>query len=69
MIDSGQEYPVHPLDLFKPYPGIPIIDNGVETNITVCASTYKASDLDPNNGFNTFDLVLGDAFLRSVYVS
>ncbi|PIL33895.1 hypothetical protein GSI_03601 [Ganoderma sinense ZZ0214-1] len=64
---GGMEYPVHPLDLFMPFP-VPIIDNGTERNVTVCASTYRALDLDPS-AFNTFDLILGDAFLRSVYAS
>lgn len=65
--DSGQEYPIHPLDLFIPWYPTLIIDNGIEKNVTVCGATYQALSLD--DSFNTFDLILGDAFLRSVYVS
>nr|VWO98982.1 Mannitol 1-phosphate dehydrogenase [Ganoderma boninense] len=64
---GGQEYPVHPLDLFLPVI-VPIIENGAEKNVTVCAATYRALALDPAS-FNSFDLILGDAFLRNVYAS
>ncbi|TBU55658.1 acid protease [Dichomitus squalens] len=65
---GGKEYPVHPLDLFLPVFPVPIIENGSEKNVTVCVATYQALALDPAS-FNTFDLILGDAFLRSVYAS
>ena len=62
----GREYPIHPLDL------LPVVadvnDRGIEKSVTVCVATYRALTLDPAL-FNTFDLVLGDAFLRSVYAS
>ncbi|PIL33898.1 hypothetical protein GSI_03604 [Ganoderma sinense ZZ0214-1] len=64
---GGMEYPVHPLDLFMPFP-VPIIDNGTEKNVTVCAATYRATPPDLAQ-LNAFDLILGDAFLRSVYAS
>ncbi|KAM5543324.1 hypothetical protein V8D89_003198 [Ganoderma adspersum] len=65
---GGREYPVHPLDLFLPE-FVPIIDNGAEKNVTVCVATYRATTLDRAAGVNTFDLILGDAFLRNVYAS
>ncbi|KAI0666611.1 aspartic peptidase domain-containing protein [Trametes maxima] len=64
---GGQEFAVHPLDLALPIP-VPILKNGVETNVTVCLATYQYLNLDPT-GFNGFDLILGDAFLRNVYAS
>ena len=35
-------------------------------NVTVCLNTYQYLTLDPTE-FSGFDLILGDAFLRSVY--
>ena len=59
---------VHPLDLSGLFP-LPIIENGEEKNVTVCVATYSYLTLDPAAGFTGFDLILGDAFLRSVYAS
>ncbi|TFK88605.1 acid protease [Polyporus arcularius HHB13444] len=64
---GGKEYPVHPLDLSLPQV-IPILDSGAEKNVTVCVATYQYLTLDPTQ-FAGFDLILGDAFLRSVYAS
>ncbi|RPD73742.1 acid protease [Lentinus tigrinus ALCF2SS1-7] len=64
---GGKEYPVHPLDLSLPQV-FPILDNGAEKNVTVCVATYQYLNLDPTQ-FAGFDLILGDAFLRSVYAS
>lgn len=58
---------MHPLDLTLPATA-PIVINGTVTDVTVCQATYQYFDLDPTN-FAGFDLVLGDAFLRSVYAS
>ncbi|EJF60415.1 acid protease [Dichomitus squalens LYAD-421 SS1] len=67
---AGQEYPIHPLDLFIPWYPTLIIDNGIEKNVTT-HTVYNAGDPSEHlsKSFNTFDLILGDAFLRSVYVS
>ena len=65
---SGREYMVHPLDLSL-LQTIPILDaSGNEKNVTVCFATYQYLSLDPTS-FSGFDLILGDAFLRSVYAS
>ncbi|KAI0633780.1 aspartic peptidase domain-containing protein [Trametes polyzona] len=64
---DGQEFAVHPLDLALPLPA-PIIKDGKQTNVTVCLATYQYLNLDPTS-FAGFDLILGDAFLRSVYAS
>ncbi|KAI0697717.1 acid protease [Cerioporus squamosus] len=64
---GGKEYPVHPLDLTLPQV-IPILENGTDKNVTICVATYQYLALDPTQ-FVGFDLILGDAFLRSVYAS
>ncbi len=64
---SGQQFPVHPLDLtFPAVVTVPV--GGQDTNITVCVNTYQYLTLDPNS-FQGFDIILGDAFLRNVYAS
>ena len=63
---SGKEYMVHPLDLSMATI-VPIVENGVDKNVTICAATYTTLVLPA--GFTGFDLVLGDAFLRGVYAS
>ncbi|KAI0737568.1 acid protease [Daedaleopsis nitida] len=65
---GGREFMVHPLDLTLPQ-AVPIVENGSEKNVTVCFATYQYLTLDPAGGFGGFDLILGDAFLRSVYAS
>ncbi|RPD63822.1 acid protease [Lentinus tigrinus ALCF2SS1-6] len=61
---GGQEFPVHPLDLAFPV-AAPLDINGTGvTNVTVCLNRYQQSTLD-----DSFDLILGDAFLRNVYAS
>lgn len=59
----NQEFFVHPLDLT--FPMVTTVDGA---NRTACINTYQYStiDLGDNTGF---DLILGDAFLRNVYVS
>ncbi|KAI0824071.1 aspartic peptidase domain-containing protein [Trametes gibbosa] len=64
---AGQEFLVHPLDLALPV-SAPILKSGAVTNVTVCQATYQYLNLDPTT-FAGFDLILGDAFLRSVYAS
>lgn len=67
LLSSGQDFPVHPLDLTIPVTAtVPM--NGQKTDVTVCINTYRYLTLDPNS-FTGFDIVLGDAFLRNVYVS
>ncbi|KAG9221782.1 hypothetical protein CCMSSC00406_0006725 [Pleurotus cornucopiae] len=57
---GGRDFPVHPLDLTA-------IDtklvNG--TNVTYCANTYQSIEI----GRGELDMILGDAFLKNVYVS
>lgn len=65
---SGQEFPVHPLDLTFPFVGTVPSKGGVETSVTLCLGTYQPITLDPT-AFAGFDLALGDAFLRNVYAS
>ena len=60
---SGQDFPVHPLDIT--YPEVTEL-NG--QNATACVNTYQYLTLDPNS-FQGFDMILGDAFLRNVYTS
>lgn len=60
---SGQDFPVHPLDLTYPF----VLELG-QTNVTACINTYQYLTLDPNS-FVGFDIILGDAFLRNVYAS
>ncbi|TBU31743.1 aspartic peptidase domain-containing protein [Dichomitus squalens] len=64
---GGQEFPVHPLDLTFPV-AVTLPVNGVDTNVTACLGTYQYLTLDPSS-FVGFDIILGDAFLRSVYAS
>ncbi|EIW55236.1 acid protease, partial [Trametes versicolor FP-101664 SS1] len=60
---GNEEFFVHPLDLT--FPMVTAVDG---TNRTACVNTYQYSTID--FGDNTgFDLILGDAFLRNVYVS
>ena len=61
---SGQHYPVHPLDLFR-FGALP--GDETEGTIYICSATYQATTLDPVHF--PIDYLLGDAFLRSVYVS
>ena len=65
--NRGRELPVHPLDLstmlnitLNPNPAISI-------DVTACGSTFDGAD-DTASGFGV-DMILGDAFLRNVYVS
>ncbi len=62
----GQEYFVHPLDLTTPMVMQPSGSAG--PGVTVCTNTFQPLTLDPT-AFGTFDLILGDAFLRNVYAS
>ncbi|OJT08816.1 hypothetical protein TRAPUB_322 [Trametes pubescens] len=63
---GGQEYFVHPLDLTTPMVMQPSGSAG--PGVTVCTNTFQPLTLDPT-AFGTFDLILGDAFLRNVYAS
>lgn len=65
---SGQEFPVHPLDLTFPFTSTVPGKNGTQTSVTLCLGTYQPITLDPT-AFAGFDLALGDAFLRNVYAS
>ncbi|CDO70123.1 hypothetical protein BN946_scf184783.g7 [Trametes cinnabarina] len=65
---AGQEFFVHPLDLSTPVITQVPATNGTMQNATVCVNTYQASSQMPNQ-FAGFSLVLGDAFLRNVYIS
>lgn len=66
---SGDDFPVHPLDLtFVATTEIPSADGTSTQNVTYCYNTYQYLTLDPNS-FEGFDAVLGDAFLRNVYAS
>lgn len=58
---------MHPLDLTFPV-AVTLPINGADTNVTACAGTYQYLTLDPSE-FQGFDLILGDAFLCSVYAS
>ncbi|KAI0633302.1 acid protease [Trametes polyzona] len=62
---GGVRYPVHPLDLTTTVTG-PVGPNNA--NATACINTFQVSALNPTE-FTGFDVVLGDAFLRNVYVS
>ena len=58
---------MHPIDLAPPAQ-LPIIENGTPKNVTICIASYQYLTLDPT-AFAGFDMILGDAFLRSVYAS
>ena len=59
---------MHPIDLAPPAQ-LPIIENGTLKNVTICIASYQYLTLDPT-AFAGFDImILGDAFLRSVYAS
>lgn len=67
MLCSGEDFPVHPLDLTQPVMStLPI--NGTPTNATICINTFQYLTLDLNS-FVGFDFILGDAFLHNVYAS
>ncbi|KAI0365652.1 acid protease [Pilatotrama ljubarskyi] len=63
---ANQEFAVHPLDLTVPTV-LPSVTNPGQ-NVTVCLNAFRYSTLDPKE-FSGFDLILGDSFLRNVYVS
>ena len=58
---------MNPIDLAPPGQ-LPIVQNGSVKNVTLCSASYTYLTLDPTN-FQGFDMILGDAFLRSVYAS
>ncbi|KAI0673814.1 aspartic peptidase domain-containing protein [Trametes maxima] len=66
---GGQDFPIHPLDLTQP------LETEVEipgTNVTFDALLCRGSftPVTPKlAAFNAFDLLLGDTFLKNVYVS
>ncbi|KAI0652538.1 aspartic peptidase domain-containing protein [Trametes meyenii] len=66
---GGQDFPIHPLDLTQPLEtevGIP------GTNLTLDTLLCRGSftPVTPKlAAFNAFDLLLGDTFLKNVYVS
>ncbi|KAI9059166.1 acid protease [Trametes sanguinea] len=64
---GGQDYPVHPRDLLEEYDGVKIdtVDGvDVVANGTVCINRYQSGV-----GDETYDMILGMAFLRNVYAS
>ena len=65
-VSGGQQYPIHPLDLFQ-FSKVPIISpDGDNETAYVCSATYQGSTLNPAT---PVDYILGDASLRSVYAS
>ncbi|KAH9935100.1 acid protease [Epithele typhae] len=60
---SGQDIPVHPLDLT-----LTTVFSTPSGNITGCLGSFQGLTLDPTE-FVGFDLILGDSFLRNVYAS
>ncbi|KAJ8509262.1 hypothetical protein ONZ45_g8551 [Pleurotus djamor] len=60
---GGRDFPVHPQDL-----SIASTVTVQGRNVTFCGNTFITNQLDPQD-FNGFDLVLGDSFLRNVYVA
>ena len=64
---SGQEFPVHPLDLTYPLP-VTLSVNGWDTAVTLCVNTYRYLTSEPTAS-DGFDIILGDEFLRNVYTS
>ena len=65
---SGQEFPVHPLDLTFPVTATLSINEKWNNEITGCINTFQPFDTDPT-GSDGFDIVLADAFLHNVYAS
>lgn len=61
MDGSGQEIPIHPLDLTD----TSTITTADGDNVTICTSSYAPLNLGA--GFEGFDMLLGDAFLRNAY--
>lgn len=58
---SGQEYPIHPLDLTT-------MEIDFEDNIQR-DSTFCLSALNPTSPNEEYDMILGDSFMRNVYTS
>ena len=67
LLFSGKQYPVHPLDLFRFEDLYTLSGDEGDKNVYICPATYQVSTLDPSHF--PVDYLLGDAFLRSVYVS
>ncbi|KAI0652548.1 acid protease [Trametes meyenii] len=68
-IFGGQEFYVHPLDLIAWHPAqFTIPDTNVTVDITLCRGSFgPVTQTLPK--FNEFDLLLGNSFLKNVYVS
>lgn len=56
---GGQTIPIHPLDLTT------VTSNG---NQTICTNAYRGINLPPG-AVSGFDFIMGDSFLKNVYVS
>lgn len=69
MCYSGQEYPVHPLDVvsFSTSLGLAELDGiTLLANASLCTNHFFSGDPDPDN---SYDILLGMGFLRNVYAS
>lgn len=66
---SGQEFPVHPLDLtFMVSNSEAMFSDKLPMNATLCISQYRTTSV-LRTSYSDVDMVLGDAFLKNAYVS
>lgn len=63
---SGQQFPVHPVDLTFPFAATLAVNDNWDTDITICTNAYQSLGTPANDAF---DIILGVAFLQNVYVS
>ncbi len=68
MFDSGQSFPVHPLDLTVPTVNTLPVNDQWDTDITECVNTFQYLITDPT-GSDGFDIILADVFLHNAYAS
>ena len=67
-LSSGQQFPIHPLDLTFPVTVTLSINENWNNEITACINTFQPFDSDPTTA-DGFDIVLADGFLHNVYIS
>ena len=65
---SGQQFPIHPLDLTFPAIATLSINENWNNEITACINTFQPLASNPTTS-DGFDVVLADAFLHNVYIS
>ena len=69
---SGQQFPVHPVDLTFPFAATLAINDNWDADITICTNAYQSLSTPATptaSNSDGFDIILGVAFLQNVYVS